>query len=191
MLERLHPVRTVLRRLVALVPVLIAVGTIPVALLSLINLDVVNALEVLVNGLLLFTPLSALLAWVVLGLSPVDIPWGLAERSVDLPGVTVSTGSTRTGHASGTAAADDGPVAVLRERFARGEIDQAEFEERLDRLIATEDAPAADRRPEASREPARSAMEVESGTDREQGPTEQRPTGQRSPTRPDREPEST
>ena len=186
MLERLHPVRTVVRRLIALLPVLLAVGTIPVALLSLINLDIVNALEVLVNGLLLLTPLSALLAWVVLGLSPVDLPWGLAERSVDLPGVTVSTGADRTGHASGTATAEDGPVALLRERFARGEIDQAEFEARLDRLIATEDAPAADGRPEASREPARSAMDVGSGTDREQGPTEQR-----SPTRPDREPEST
>ena len=31
------------------------------------------------------------------------------------------------------------PVAALRERYASGEIDEAEFERRLDRLLATED----------------------------------------------------
>ncbi|MEZ3162672.1 SHOCT domain-containing protein [Halorubrum sp. RMP-47] len=31
------------------------------------------------------------------------------------------------------------PVAALRERYATGEIDEAEFERRLDRLLATED----------------------------------------------------
>ncbi|MDB2269542.1 SHOCT domain-containing protein [Halorubrum ezzemoulense] len=31
------------------------------------------------------------------------------------------------------------PVAALRERYANGEIDEAEFERRLDRLLATED----------------------------------------------------
>jgi len=33
---------------------------------------------------------------------------------------------------------DDHAVARLRQRYARGEIDDAEFEERLDRLLATE-----------------------------------------------------
>lgn len=31
------------------------------------------------------------------------------------------------------------PVAALRERYASGEIDEAEFERKLDRLLATED----------------------------------------------------
>ncbi|VTT85299.1 hypothetical protein DM2_181 [Halorubrum sp. DM2] len=31
------------------------------------------------------------------------------------------------------------PVAALRERYATGEIDEAEFERKLDRLLATED----------------------------------------------------
>jgi len=37
------------------------------------------------------------------------------------------------------AASADHPVAALRERYATGEIDEAEFERRLDRLLATED----------------------------------------------------
>jgi hypothetical protein len=36
------------------------------------------------------------------------------------------------------------PLQVLRERYARGEIDQAEFERRVERLLRTE-APAAPR----------------------------------------------
>ena len=34
---------------------------------------------------------------------------------------------------------DDDPVEVLRERYARGELSQEEFESRLDRLLETED----------------------------------------------------
>ena len=36
-------------------------------------------------------------------------------------------------------ASTDNPIAALRERYASGEIDEAEFERRLDRLLATED----------------------------------------------------
>ncbi len=39
---------------------------------------------------------------------------------------------------SGTTAATD-PVDRLRERYANGEIDEAEFERKLDRLLETED----------------------------------------------------
>ncbi|GAA0545175.1 SHOCT domain-containing protein [Halorubrum ejinorense] len=36
-------------------------------------------------------------------------------------------------------ASADRPVATLRDRYATGEIDEAEFERKLDRLLATED----------------------------------------------------
>ena len=49
---------------------------------------------------------------------------------------------------AGTRATEDAddPVAVLRERYASGEIDETEFERRLERLLATEGGPAG-RRP--------------------------------------------
>ena len=40
---------------------------------------------------------------------------------------------------AGSGATAERPVAELRERYASGEIDEAEFERRLDRLLATED----------------------------------------------------
>lgn len=185
MFDALRSIRTVVRRLVALSPVLFAVVTVPVALLALFNAGVVTAIEILVTGLLLLVPLSAILAWVVLDLSPVDLPGGLCERSVDLPGVTVGAGSASGADsldAAGPAADEDRSVALLRERFARGEIDQAEFEQRLDRLVETEDA-TVDRRPDAgSVQRDQTADEV--GAGRQSG-------GRRSPAPRDREPEST
>ncbi|MFC6904069.1 SHOCT domain-containing protein [Halalkalicoccus tibetensis] len=39
---------------------------------------------------------------------------------------------------AGARTADDDPLVVLRDRYARGEITEEEFERRLDRLLATE-----------------------------------------------------
>ncbi|SNR31422.1 SHOCT domain-containing protein [Halorubrum vacuolatum] len=41
--------------------------------------------------------------------------------------------------AEGTEAAEKDPVATLRRRYATGEIDEREFERRLDRLLETEE----------------------------------------------------
>jgi len=132
MFDALRSVRTVTRRFVALLPVLIAVSTLPIVLLVLFNGGLVTAVEVAVVGWLLATPVTALLVWVVLDLSPVDLPGSLGERTVDLP-------SMLDGRESGDDPTDEDPVETLRERFARGEIDQTEFERRLDALLAAED----------------------------------------------------
>ena len=50
--------------------------------------------------------------------------------AADDPDADASTGSATTA---------ERPVAELRERYATGEIDEREFERRLDRLLATED----------------------------------------------------
>jgi uncharacterized membrane protein len=133
MFEALRSVRTVSRRFVALLPVLIAVATLPTVLLVLFNAGVVTAIEVAIAGWLLATPVTAILVWVVLDLSPVDLPGSLGERTVDLPSMLDGSGS------DGDRSAGDDPVETLRERFARGEIDQTEFERRLDALLAAED----------------------------------------------------
>jgi|GEM_PF-2157760 len=133
MFEALRSVGTVARRFVALLPVLIAVATLPTVLLVLFNGGIVTAIEVAIAGWLLAVPVTALLVWVVLNLSPVDLPGSLGERTVALP-------SMLDGRASGDdRARGDDPVETLRDRFARGEIDQTEFERRLDALLAAED----------------------------------------------------
>jgi len=59
----------------------------------------------------------------------IPLVWLLGD---DFPLVASSDGSTDT-------AATERPIAELRDRYATGEIDEAEFERKLDRLLATED----------------------------------------------------
>ncbi|WP_246023022.1 SHOCT domain-containing protein [Halosimplex halophilum] len=186
MFEALRSLGTVTRRFVALLPVLIAVATLPVALLALFNAGVVTALEIAVTGWLFATPVTAILAWVVLDLSPVDLPGSLGDRSVDLPSM-LDGGASDGGESAG-----DDPVETLRERFANGEIDQTEFERRLDALLATEDA--TDGRPSDGRpgdDPSGTAGSVSArepaAADESRAPSSDR---SRAPGR-DREPEST
>ncbi|QKG93060.1 SHOCT domain-containing protein [Halorubrum sp. SS5] len=53
------------------------------------------------------------------------------------------------------------PVAALRDRYASGEIDEAEFERRLDRLLATEDLDERLNRAEPARGDRRRERDVE------------------------------
>ncbi|QAU13759.1 SHOCT domain-containing protein [Halorubrum sp. BOL3-1] len=58
------------------------------------------------------------------------------------------------------------PVAALRERYATGEIDEAEFERKLDRLLATEDLDERFDRVESDRSPSGGS---DAGRERELG----------------------
>ncbi|ELZ46147.1 hypothetical protein C463_04744 [Halorubrum californiense DSM 19288] len=60
---------------------------------------------------------------------------------------------------SGTTA--ERPVAALRERYASGEIDEAEFERKLDRLLATEDLDERFDRVDSDRDERRRERDLE------------------------------
>mgnify|MGYP000365611075 CR=1 FL=1 len=110
-----------------------ALGTITVLTLGLTALTGVVAPSripglIAISGLLIALPLTAILGDRLPYVAPEDDD---AEST-----------ATDTAIASGDTPADtedDHAVAKLRDRYARGEIDEAEFERRLDQLLATED----------------------------------------------------
>lgn len=116
------------RRFVELLPALVAVVTLGVAgLLAVLGFGTATAV-VGVVGWCLLTPLSAILGREVLDVgSEAD---GEADRV-----------ERRDARAAEDPAPSD-PVDRLRERYAEGDIDEAEFERRLDALLDTEDADA-------------------------------------------------
>jgi len=92
----------------------VAVGTLPVGILTAVFVGGIEALVVFVVGWLLVTPVLGIVAETVAG--------GDAGES-----------------AHGETARD--PLETLRDRYASGEIGEAEFERRVERLLETEDGP--------------------------------------------------
>jgi len=69
-----------------------------------------------------------------------------AVRRVARPSHADEAGARRRDSDDSDANAPDDPaLRALRERYARGEIDEREFERKLDRLLETEDAETVDR----------------------------------------------
>lgn len=84
-----------------------------------------------ITGLIILLPLTAILGD--------RLPY-VASADADAESVsTVATSASAPDSPGPATDEDDHAVARLRERYARGDIDEDEFEERLDRLLATED----------------------------------------------------
>lgn len=63
--------------------------------------------------------------------------WQTGKNPVSSTLETVRGERENVSNTESEATAED-PITALRERYARGEIDEAEFERRLDRLLSTE-----------------------------------------------------
>lgn len=113
-------------------------------LLSLVGVPTTfyGLLGVLAGDLLLALPLVA--AGLFVGYLGMFLAWSAGRRAERADGRRVPTGNVRD-----EPAAD--PLAILRTRYANGEIGDEEFERRLERLIEVEDV---DERIEHTRDPA-------------------------------------
>jgi hypothetical protein len=146
-------------------PAVFAVGTLAVvALLAVLGFGSLVPVAVVV-GWLLLTPLSGILAY-VLGVT--DESDGLGAE-IERETRAALADATR----DGTGFRDDpteNPLATLRDRYARGEIDEIEFERRVERLLETEDVdvpPGATLDPHAiERDPGRTTTEREPARER-------------------------
>ncbi|WP_435145797.1 SHOCT domain-containing protein [Halobaculum sp. P14] len=119
-------------RLVEAAPGVIAVATVGFAALAGIFGGGGAGAAVAVVGWLLLTPLSAILGDVFVGND--------SETAASLSRSRSQSQSDAVGAERDAEAAD--PVERLRERYAAGDIDDVEFEQRLDTLLETEDADA-------------------------------------------------
>ncbi|MDY6818610.1 MAG: SHOCT domain-containing protein [Halobacteriales archaeon] len=96
-----------------------------------------------IGGLVVFLTLGVGLTLLFFGVDWFWIVFVLGFAVV-LPMVGILTGDENEPTASEATQPD--PLETLRERYARGEIDEAEFERRLDRLLDTESPQAAKER---------------------------------------------
>lgn len=123
------------------IPAVVVFLTLGAAILAYVADGLILAALVLVLGWLVVLPLSAILT-----------------RAFDLPTLG-SRGDEQSEAASEEPVEADGALDALRRRYARGDIDEAEFERRVERLLETEDEAEARRAllddPELERETER------------------------------------
>ena len=133
-----------------------AVATLPVGILAAIFLGFTEAAVVFVVGWLLLVPVFAILSNVITGPGP---PAFVQQRMNDATQTKATDDSNESD--------DENPLELLRDRYARGEIDEEEFERRVERLVATEEIPPgaiSDSEPGSTDDVARNAdpeIEVE------------------------------
>jgi hypothetical protein len=111
---------------------LFAVVTLPLGILAFVFSGWQAAAVVFVVGWLLLVPASAILfgpSW---------------EEELAQFEEFQETADRLDGDSGGEGTDGTDPVDELRDRYARGEIDEAEFERRLEGLLETEDVDAAD-----------------------------------------------
>jgi hypothetical protein len=119
----------------------VAVATLPIGILTALFLGPFEAAVVFVVGWLLLVPVLGILAE-GFGSSPGADASDAIDAAVEQRVADAIATAGLDGDADG--ARDEDPVEALRERYARGEIDDAEFERTLERLIATEDVEVPD-----------------------------------------------
>lgn len=116
---------------------LFAVATLPAGILAAIFLGLPTALAVFVVGWLLLTPASAVLFGVPANPGPGAA--GARDEEVEELIKERMKAELREGTNRESEGRSADPVAEVRERYARGEIDEVELERRLDALLETED----------------------------------------------------
>ncbi|QUO48532.1 SHOCT domain-containing protein [Halorubrum ruber] len=102
-----------------------------IGLIAVLSFGLTSLFAVIVPG-----PLEALIPATFIAGFFLLIPL-VAVLGEDFPLVAADDPDADASTESATTA--ERPVAELRERYASGEIDESEFERRLDRLLATED----------------------------------------------------
>jgi hypothetical protein len=112
---------------------LFAVVTLPLGILAAIFVNLPAAAAVFVVGWLLLTPASAIL----FGPPTPGPSWAGDEVDELVQERMKEEMEEAIGETDGRSSAD--PVEELRNRYARGEIDELELERRLDALLETED----------------------------------------------------
>ena len=114
-----------------------AVATLPLGILAGLFVGLTAAVVVFVMGWLLLVPTFAILSGVAsIGTDPDEI-----ERWMDVADRAKERRSDADETAVDDATTDDDPLETLRERYARGEIDDDAFERRVEALLATEEIP--------------------------------------------------
>jgi hypothetical protein len=121
-------------RLYLLTP-LFAVATLPVGILTALFVGLAPAVAVFVVGWLLLVPVTAILFGGEMMSGPMS---GEFEERFEAEMEAAITGSDTD---DGT---NEDPVEVLRQRYARGEISDAELERGLEALLETEGLDAED-----------------------------------------------